>query len=90
MPRLTILHADGPKLYTLIESVEVLTWIAQTATLELHVPQWQLPPSATPSPTHRRPVRTIGRVVRHLDRVVLDLDPIGGVGFAERRRSGDR
>ena len=83
MPRATILHADGPKFYPLIESVEALTWIAQTATLELHVPQWQLPPSATPSPTHRRPVRTIGRVVRHLDRVVLDLDPIGGAGLAE-------
>ena len=53
-------HDDGPKTYPLINDAATLVWLAQLASLELHVPQWHFD----------------GKGTRHNpDRLVLDLDP---------------
>jgi bifunctional non-homologous end joining protein LigD len=46
--------------YVVVEELATLVWAANLASLELHVPQWQVPPR------HRKPVT---------DLVVFDLDP---------------
>ncbi|MGP3536102.1 ATP-dependent DNA ligase [Microbacterium sp. RD1] len=61
-------HSSGPKDYPLIGDVPTLVYLAQVASLELHVPQWRFAPDG-------------GR--GHPDRLVLDLDPGPGVGLAE-------
>ncbi|GAB3616023.1 ATP-dependent DNA ligase [Okibacterium endophyticum] len=58
--RRAIAHSTGEKEYPLVNDLPTLTWLAQMAALELHVPQWQFS-------------RTGGR--RNPDRLVLDLDP---------------
>ncbi|TPW76066.1 ATP-dependent DNA ligase [Schumannella soli] len=63
-----IAHADHDNVYPLIDDRATLVWLAQLATLELHVPQWRFGP----------------RGGRHdPDRLVLDLDPGDGAGLAE-------
>jgi bifunctional non-homologous end joining protein LigD len=54
--------------YPLLEDRATLTWLAQQATLEIHVPQWRFEPDGAPA---------------HPDRLVLDLDPGDGAGLAE-------
>lgn len=54
-------HDDGPKTYPLINDAATLVWLAQLASLEMHVPQWRF---AEDGATHLHP-----------DRMVLDLDP---------------
>jgi bifunctional non-homologous end joining protein LigD len=66
--RLPIPHSGGPKDYPLIGDVPTLVYLAQVASLELHVPQWRF------TPTGER---------GDADRLVLDLDPGPGVGLAE-------
>ncbi len=68
IPRRPIAHSSGSKDYPLIEERAALVYFAQTASLELHVPQWRF----TPEGDRGRP-----------DRLVLDLDPGPGVGLAE-------
>ncbi|WP_261167298.1 ATP-dependent DNA ligase [Microbacterium sp. Marseille-Q6965] len=68
IPRRAIAHSSGPKEYPLIEEAATLVYLAQVASLELHVPQWRF---------DDRGER------RHPDRLVLDLDPGPGVGLAE-------
>lgn len=63
-----IQHSTGPKDYPLADEVATLVWFAQTASLELHVPQWRL---------DARGERCAP------DRLVLDLDPGEGMGLAE-------
>ncbi len=53
-------HDDGPKSYPLIDDAATLVWLAQLASLEVHVPQWGF---------------TKDRTARNPDRLVLDLDP---------------
>lgn len=67
VPRQIVAHSDRPVEYPMIDSVAVLTWMAQMAALELHVPQWRF--------DSHRPGRP--------DRMVFDLDPGPGVGLAE-------
>lgn len=66
--RLPIPHSSGPKDYPLIGDVPTLVYLAQVASLELHVPQWRF------TPTGER---------GDADRLVLDLDPGPGVGLLE-------
>ncbi|MFI8594081.1 ATP-dependent DNA ligase [Microbacterium sp. NPDC078428] len=68
LPRQSIAHSGGPKDYPLVTDVAALVYLAQVASLELHVPQWRFrPDGARANP----------------DRLVLDLDPGPGVGLAE-------
>jgi bifunctional non-homologous end joining protein LigD len=66
--RLPIPHSGGPKDYPLIGDVPTLVYLAQVASLELHVPQWRFTPDGARGDA---------------DRLVLDLDPGPGVGLAE-------
>lgn len=66
--RSPIEHSGGPKDYPLVGDVATLVYLAQVASLELHVPQWRF----TPGGSRGNP-----------DRLVLDLDPGPGVGLAE-------
>lgn len=64
----TLAHSGGDNTYPLIEDAATLVWLAQLASLELHVPQWRVDEAGSP---------------RHPDRLVLDLDPGEGAGLAE-------
>lgn len=67
VPRVSIEYVHKTDEHPLVNEPAVLVWLGQTATLEIHTPQW-------------RAYRT-GR--RHRpDRLVLDLDPGAGVGLA--------
>ncbi|WP_027479255.1 ATP-dependent DNA ligase [Gryllotalpicola ginsengisoli] len=66
--RQTIHHKDHDNSYPLLNDLATLTWLAQIASLELHVPQWRF----TPDGERGNP-----------DRMVLDLDPGEGVGLPE-------
>jgi bifunctional non-homologous end joining protein LigD len=66
--RRTIEHKDHSNEYPLVNDLPTLIWLAQLATLELHVPQWRFGPrGARLNP----------------DRMVLDLDPGEGAGLPE-------
>lgn len=66
--RLPIPHSGGPKDYPLVDDVPTLVYLAQVASLELHVPQWRF---------------TSEGARGDADRLVLDLDPGPGAGLAE-------
>ncbi|WP_419706008.1 ATP-dependent DNA ligase [Promicromonospora sp. NFX87] len=66
--RRSIQHKTSSNDYVLVNDLATLTWLGQTATLELHTPQWQFG-------------RTGARL--DPDRLVLDLDPGPGAGLAE-------
>lgn len=66
--RMPIPHSTGPKDYPLVGDVPTLVYLAQVASLELHVPQWRFAPDGERGDA---------------DRLVLDLDPGPGVGLAE-------
>ena len=66
--RIPIDHSTGAKDYPLVGDVPTLVYLAQVASLELHVPQWRFTPEG-------------GR--GNPDRIVLDLDPGPGTGLAE-------
>ncbi|MFG6278361.1 ATP-dependent DNA ligase [Microbacterium sp. 5K110] len=68
VPRHPIDHSSGAKDYPLVEDVPTLVYLAQVASLELHVPQWRFDAAGT----RLNP-----------DRLVLDLDPGPGVGLLE-------
>ena len=66
--RRDIAHKDHTNSYPLVNDLATLTWLAQIAALEIHVPQWQFGRTGTQ---------------KNPDRLVLDLDPGPGVGLAE-------
>ena len=66
--RFPIEHKSGTNIYPLVNDLATLTWLAQSAALEIHVPQWQFGPRGK---------------IGNADRMVLDLDPGDGVGLAE-------
>ncbi|MFJ6652090.1 ATP-dependent DNA ligase [Microbacterium sp. NPDC091313] len=78
--RRPIPHSSGTKDYPLIGDLPTLVYLAQVASLELHVPQWRFSASASEQ-TERRFDAAGGR--GNPDRLVLDLDPGPGVGLAE-------
>ena len=68
VPRRTISHRDHDNDYPVINDLATLTWLAQLAALEIHVPQWRFGPEGRP---------------QNPDRLVLDLDPGPGVSLAQ-------
>ena len=64
----SIEHSDHTNDYPLVNDLPTLTWYAQLAALEIHVPQWKFGPR--------------GKRLNP-DRLVLDLDPGEGAGLAE-------
>src|SRR5690625_4942050 len=74
VPRQEVEHSERTVRYVVVsnekdESAEaILTWLGQTACIELHVPQWRF----TADGSRGDP-----------DRLVLDLDPGPGAGLAE-------
>ncbi|WP_300267694.1 non-homologous end-joining DNA ligase, partial [Microbacterium sp.] len=65
--RLPIAHSGGAKDYPLVEDLPTLVWLAQMASIELHVPQWRFDAEGE----RQNP-----------DRLVLDLDPGPGADLA--------
>jgi bifunctional non-homologous end joining protein LigD len=63
LERGTIVHKSGTTTYPLVDTVEGVAWLAQQASLEVHVPQW----------------RFVGETVGPATRLVFDLDPGDGV-----------
>ncbi|MGO1538069.1 MAG: ATP-dependent DNA ligase [Leucobacter sp.] len=63
-----IQHSDHVNEYPLVNDLATLTWLAQLAALEIHVPQWRFGK---------------GDDQLQPDRLVLDLDPGEGVGLRE-------
>jgi bifunctional non-homologous end joining protein LigD len=66
--RRAIAHKEHTNDYPLVNDLATLTWLAQIAALEIHVPQWQFGRTGTQ---------------KNPDRLVLDLDPGPGVGLPE-------
>ena len=64
----SIQHSDHVNRYPLVNDLPTLTWLAQLAALEIHVPQWRFGDGDERLPP---------------DRLVLDLDPGPGVGLRE-------
>ncbi|OBA77909.1 ATP-dependent DNA ligase [Mycolicibacterium mucogenicum] len=67
LARGAITHRSGTTVYPVIDTPEGLAWIAQQASLEVHVPQW----------------RFIDATVGPATRIVFDLDPGEGVVMAQ-------
>ena len=66
--RYKIAHKDHDNYYPVVNDLATLTWLAQLAALEIHVPQWKFGADGQP---------------RNPDRLVLDLDPGPGVTLPE-------
>lgn len=66
--QVAIEHSSGAKSYPLVNDRATLIWLAQIASLEIHVPQWRVGRDGE----RRNP-----------DRLVLDLDPGEGVTLAD-------
>jgi DNA ligase D-like protein (predicted ligase)/DNA ligase D-like protein (predicted polymerase)/DNA ligase D-like protein (predicted 3'-phosphoesterase) len=72
----SITHKSGTTTYPIINSAEALAWIAQQASLEIHVPQWRFVKTwSREGGAEQRP----GLATR----VVFDLDPGEGVTFGQ-------
>ena len=69
LDRGTIVHKSGTTTYPIIDTTEGLAWIAQQASLEVHVPQWRFVPG------ERSGTQEVGQATR----IVFDLDPGEGV-----------
>ncbi len=66
--RYPIEHEHRTNDYPVVDDLATLTWLGQSAALELHVPQWRFSQDGRPQPP---------------DRLVLDLDPGPGVSLAD-------
>src|SRR5438309_2252904 len=76
LPRASVSHKSGTTTYPLIDSLDGLAWIAQQASLEVHVPQWRFVAEWTRS---RAEELKPGPATR----LVFDLDPGEGVTMAQ-------
>lgn len=63
LDRESISHRSGTTTYPVVDTIEGVAWLAQQASLEVHVPQW----------------RFVGHSVGPATRLVFDLDPGEGV-----------
>ena len=68
LQRGSVTHKSGTTTYPIIDTREGLAWIAQQASLEVHVPQWRFVSGGEPGPATR---------------IVFDLDPGEGVTFRQ-------
>ncbi|NEN06042.1 ATP-dependent DNA ligase [Diaminobutyricibacter tongyongensis] len=64
----TLTHKTSTNTYPLVDDRATLVWLAQIASLEIHVPQWRFGRNGQP---------------KNPDRLVLDLDPGDGVTLAD-------
>ena len=76
LDRGSITHKSGTTTYPIIDTVEGLAWIAQQASLEVHVPQWRFVSTWT---REEGAEQTPGLATR----IVFDLDPGEGVTFRQ-------
>ncbi|SEH65134.1 ATP-dependent DNA ligase LigD ligase module /ATP-dependent DNA ligase LigD phosphoesterase module /ATP-dependent DNA ligase LigD polymerase module [Mycolicibacterium rutilum] len=76
LERGSITHKSGTTTYPIINSAEALAWIAQQASLEVHVPQWRFVKTWSRDGGAEQ---TPGLATR----VVFDLDPGEGVTFRQ-------
>ncbi len=76
LDRASITHRSGTTTYPIIDTVEGLAWIAQQASLEVHVPQWRFIDSWS---------REGGaeKIPGPATRIVFDLDPGEDVTFRQ-------
>ncbi|GAA0996704.1 ATP-dependent DNA ligase [Subtercola frigoramans] len=75
--RRTISHSDHDNEYPLVNDLATLTWLAQIAALEIHVPQWRFGGAAGSA------AGGAAGAPNNPDRLVLDLDPGEGAGLLE-------
>jgi bifunctional non-homologous end joining protein LigD len=68
LPSVTLGHKNDRLTYPLVTGLDALTYLVNLASLELHVPQWQVDREGRP---------------RNPDRLVIDLDPGPGAGLRE-------
>ncbi|WP_276069353.1 ATP-dependent DNA ligase [Mycobacterium yunnanensis] len=68
LDRGSVTHRSGTTTYPIVDTREGLAWLAQQASLEVHVPQWRFLDEATPGPATR---------------IVFDLDPGDDVTFRQ-------
>ncbi len=68
LPRVTVRTTSDALTYPLVTGLDALTYLVNLASLELHVPQWQVDADGMPLPP---------------DRLVVDLDPGPGAGLRE-------
>jgi bifunctional non-homologous end joining protein LigD len=66
--RASIEHKEHTNEYPLVNDLATLTWLAQIAALEIHVPQWRF---------------GRGSAIKNPDRLVLDLDPGPGMALPD-------
>ncbi|MFT4044526.1 MAG: non-homologous end-joining DNA ligase, partial [Gordonia sp. (in: high G+C Gram-positive bacteria)] len=74
VPRFRVEHREGPVTYVMADSAATLVWLAQLAALELHTPQWRVPPLTDDEPGAAR-LHTQLITDHRTNRLVLDLDP---------------
>lgn len=74
VPTLEVATSDEPVRYVLAEEPATLVWLAQTAALELHTPQWRRHNCPVDDP-----VVLEGPDQPRADSLVIDLDPGAGV-----------
>ena len=72
----SIRHSTGTKRYPLVQDRATLSYLAQLASLEIHVPQWRVSAGSTDP-------GTIESTTRRPDRMVFDLDPGPGRGLPD-------
>ncbi|MUL77824.1 ATP-dependent DNA ligase [Mycolicibacterium sp. CBMA 226] len=77
LDRGAITHRSGTTVYPIIDTAEGLAWIAQQASLEVHVPQWRFVGSGGRSGAGD--VSDPGPATR----IVFDLDPGEGITMAQ-------
>jgi DNA ligase D-like protein (predicted polymerase)/DNA ligase D-like protein (predicted ligase)/DNA ligase D-like protein (predicted 3'-phosphoesterase) len=76
LDRASITHKSGTTTYPVINTAEGLAWIAQQASLEVHVPQWRFVNSWSREGGEEK-------IPGPATRVVFDLDPGEGVTFRQ-------
>jgi len=76
LDRASVTHRSGTTTYPIIDSVDGLAWIAQQASLEVHVPQWRFVDSWSRE-------RGAEKIPGPATCIVFDLDPGDDVTFRQ-------
>ncbi|WP_461665696.1 ATP-dependent DNA ligase [Gordonia sputi] len=81
IPRYDVAHSGRTITYAMADSPAVLVWLAQMAALELHTPQWIVPPPGVQADPQVSGPKGLGEI--RANRLVLDLDPGPDVSLDE-------